>query len=114
MNVIIENVATDNFAKDFSAIARYGRIVVIGTGTGKLPNATFAVTAALMKDAVVYGMVLGNSVERIPEMANALAQLFAEGKIKALVSRTYPLPEARQALADLLAAKVVGKLVLTP
>ena len=114
VNVIIENVATDNLAKDFPALARSGRIVLIGTGTGKSPEASFAVTAALMKDAVIYGMVLGNSVERIPEMANTLTKLFSQGKIKALVSRTYPLPEARQALADLLAAKVVGKLVLTP
>jgi NADPH2:quinone reductase len=114
VNVIIENVATDNLAKDFAAIARHGRIVLIGTGTGKASEATFAVTTALMKDATIYAMVLGNSADLIPEMAKTLSALFAEGKIRALISRTYPLPEARQALSDLLAAKVIGKLVLTP
>jgi NADPH:quinone reductase-like Zn-dependent oxidoreductase len=40
--------------------------------------------------------------------------LFAEDTIKTVVSKTYPLSEARQALADLVAGKVFGKLVLTP
>ena len=50
----------------------------------------------------------------IPEMAAALTPLFAAGTLKALVSKTYPLAEAAQALNDLLASKVFGKLVLTP
>lgn len=114
VDVIIENVATDNLAKDFSALARYGRIVLIGTGTGKAPNVTFAVTTALMKDATIYSLVLGNSAERIPEMAQALTPLFATGAIKAIIHKTYPLPAAQEALADLLAGRVFGKLVLEP
>ena len=50
----------------------------------------------------------------IPEMATALTRLFAEGKLKAIVSQSYPLSAAQQALADLLAGKVFGKLVRTP
>jgi NADPH:quinone reductase-like Zn-dependent oxidoreductase len=114
VDVIIENVATDNLAKDFSALARYGRIVLIGTGTGKAPNATFAVTTALMKDATIYSLVLGNSADRIPEMARALTPLFTTGAIKAVIHKAYPLSAAPEALADLLAGKVFGKLILEP
>lgn len=114
VEVIIENVATDNLAKDCTALARYGRIVLIGTGTGKAPNATFAVTAALMKDATMYGLVLGNSAEHIPAMARVLTPLFAEGVIKAIIHKTYPLTAAPEALDDLLAGKVFGKLILEP
>ena len=114
VDIIIENVATDNLAKDFAALARNGRIVLIGTGTGKSPDATFGVFGALAKDAVIYGMSLVNAGAAIPDMAKALTRLFAEGKIKAVVSQAYPLSEAQQALADLLAGKVFGKLVLTP
>jgi len=46
--VIIENVAADNLAKDLDALAPQGRIVVIGTGTGKAGNATFPVFPALL------------------------------------------------------------------
>lgn len=114
IDIIIENVAADNLAKDFAALARDGRIVLIGTGTGKSPDATFNVFGALTKDATLYGMSLVNAGPAIPEMAKALTGLFAEGKIKAIVSKSYPLPEAPQALADLVAGKVFGKLVLTP
>ncbi len=114
VEVIIENVAADNLAKDFTAVARNGRLVLIGTGTGKSPEATFGVTAALMKEATLYAMSLANAGSAIPEMATALTRLFAEGKLKAIVSQSYPLSAAQQALADLLAGKVFGKLVLTP
>jgi NADPH2:quinone reductase len=114
VNVIIENVAADNLVKDFAALALNGRIVVIGTGTGKSADATFGVFGALFKDATVYGMSLINAGSVIQEMAAALTPLFAAGKVKAIVSRAYPLAEAPQALGDLLAGRVFGKLVLVP
>jgi NADPH:quinone reductase-like Zn-dependent oxidoreductase len=114
VNVIIENVAADNFAKDFSALAPNGRIVLIGTGTGKSADANFAVLGALFKDATIYGMSLVNAASAIQEMAAALNGLFAGGRIKAVVSRAYPLAETQQALADLVAGRVFGKLVILP
>ncbi len=114
VDVIIENVATDNLAKDLIALAPQGRIVVIGTGTGKAPDATFPVFPALFKDATVLGMSLLNAGAAIPEMATALTRLFSEGKIKAVVSKSYPLADAPKAMEDLLASRVFGKLVLTP
>lgn len=114
VDVIIENVAADNFAKDFSALGRHGRIVLIGTGTGKAPESTFMTGAALFKEVTIYGMALPNSVALIPDIANALIPLFADQKIKALVHKSYPLVEAQQALQDLVAGKVFGKLVLAP
>jgi NADPH:quinone reductase len=114
VNVIIENVAADNLAQDFLAVAPSGRIVVIGTGTGKAGDASFPVFAALMKDVTMLGMSLINAGAAIPKMARTLSNLFSEGQIKAIVSKSYPLAEAATAMGDLLAARVFGKLVLTP
>ena len=114
VDVIIENVAADNFAQDFSALGRHGRIVLIGTGTGKALESTFMTGAALFKEATIYGMALPNSVALIPDIANALIPLFADQKVKAMVHKSYPLVEAQQALRDLVAGKVFGKLVLAP
>jgi NADPH2:quinone reductase len=114
VDVIIENVAADNLAKDFLAVAARGRIVVVGTGTGKAGDATFPVFAALMKDVTMLGMSLINAGAAIAEMARILSALFGEGKIKAVVSKSYPLAQAAKALEDLVAARVFGKLVLTP
>ena len=112
VDVIIENVATDNFGKDFAALAENGRIVLIGAGTGKAPEASFMVGAALFKEASIYGMVLGHSAQHIPAMAKVLTPLFASGQLKAIVHQTYPLPDAQRALQDLVASNVFGKLVL--
>jgi NADPH:quinone reductase-like Zn-dependent oxidoreductase len=114
LDVIIENVAADNLAKDFLASAPRGRIVVIGTGTGKAGDASFPVFAALMKDVTMLGMSLINAGSHIAEMARILSGLFSESKIKAVVSKSYPLTEAAKAMEDLVAARVFGKLVLTP
>jgi NADPH:quinone reductase len=114
VTVIIENVATDNLAKDLMAVALGARIVLIGTGTGKAADASFGVLGALLKDVTMYGMSLINAGSAIPEMAATLARLFTERKIKAVVSKTYPLADAPLAMADLLAGKVFGKLVLAP
>ncbi len=112
VDVIIENVAADNFAQDFTALGQHGRIVLIGTGTGKAPESTFMTGAALFKEATIYGMALPNSVTLIPDIAKALISLFAVERIKAMVYKSYPLMEAQQALQDLVAGKVFGKLVL--
>jgi NADPH2:quinone reductase len=112
--VIIESVAADNLAKDFTAVAAAGRIALIGSGTGKSADATFNVSTALRKEATICPMVVFNARALIPEMAAALTRLFIEGKIKAVVRKTYPLSEAGQAMNDLLAGKVIGKLVLLP
>ena len=114
VDVIIENVATDNLAKDLIALAPKGRIIVIGTGTGKAADAAFPVFPALFKDASALGMSLINAGAAIPEMAATLARLFGEGKLKAVVSKSYSLADARKAIADLMAARLFGKLVLTP
>lgn len=114
VEVIIENVATDNLAKDLAILAREGRVVLIGTGTGKGPDGQFAIMHALMKDANLLGMSLVNAGGAVPEMAAALTELFTTGAIKAVVSKTYPLAEAREALADLMAGRVFGKLALLP
>jgi NADPH2:quinone reductase len=114
VDVIIENVASDNLAKDLAIAARDSRIIVIGTGTGKGPDGHFAVMHALMKDVNILGMSLVNAGAFIAEMATALTGMFVAGKLKAIVSKSYPLPEAQQALADLVAGRVFGKLVLTP
>ena len=114
VDLIIENVASDNLAADCSCIATSGRIVLIGTGTDKAPNATFGVLSALLKDITFYGMSLLSADAVIPDMAAAMSPDFAAGKLKPIVSKSYPLQEAAQALHDLLAGKVFSKLVLVP
>jgi NADPH:quinone reductase-like Zn-dependent oxidoreductase len=114
VDVIIENVAADNFGNDFVAIGRHGRIVLVGSGTAKAPEATFLAGAALFKEVTIYGMALPNHAASIPSVANTLTPLFADGTVKVVVHKSYPLAEAQEALRDLVAGRVFGKLVLVP
>ena len=114
VDVIIENVASDNLAKDLVIAAKDGRIIIIGTGTAKGPDGQFAIMHSLMKDVNILGMSLVNAGSYIAEMANAMTPMFSSGKLKAVVSKTYALAEAQTALADLVAGRVFGKLVIMP
>src|SRR5262249_20274291 len=62
VDVLIENAAADNLAKDFGALGLKGRIVLRGAGTGKSREVTFGIGGARFKDAIIYGMALPNAV----------------------------------------------------
>ncbi|MNC68862.1 hypothetical protein D3C75_1195010 [compost metagenome] len=70
----------------------------------------------LLKGAAVLGVFWGAFAQRQPQdNAANFNQLFAwhaEGKLKPLVSKTYPLAEAGAAIEQLGQRKAVGKLVL--
>ena len=112
VDVIIENVAADNFARDFDAISKFGRIVLIGTGTGRSAGASFNIYSALTKDITVLGMSLVNAASHVPAYGSSLNKLFQERKLKVVISKSYSLSQAGEALKDLVAGRVFGKLVL--
>ena len=112
VDVIIENVAADNLARDFEATSKFGRIVLIGTGTGRPAGVSFNIYSALMKDITVLAMTLVNAASHVPAYGRSLNELFQERKIKVVVSKSYSLSQAGEALKDLVAGRVFGKLVL--
>jgi NADPH:quinone reductase-like Zn-dependent oxidoreductase len=112
VDVVIENVAADNLARDFDAISKFGRIVIIGTGTGRSSEASFNIYSALTKDITFFGMSLVNASSHVPAFGNALNKLFAEKRLRVIISKSYALSQAAEALNDLVAGRVFGKLVL--
>ena len=114
VDVIPENVAADNFSDEVRAISRRGRIVIIGTGTAKSSETRFVTRLALFKKVTIYGMALPNSAFQIPDVARTLIGLFETGCGHAVVHRSYPLVAAANALQDLIAGRVFGKLVHLP
>jgi NADPH:quinone reductase-like Zn-dependent oxidoreductase len=114
VDVIIETVAAENLQRSISALTVFGRIVLIGNGTGKAPEATFSVGSALFKDLKLLSMTLFNSGPKIPEFMAGLQKVFGEGKAKPLASQSFPLKDAAAAHQALLDGKVFGKLALSP
>ena len=110
-DVIIENLANVNLARDLEAVARYGRIVVIGNRGPIEINARLAMT----KDAVIYGLSLFNATPH--ELASIHAGLVAglsNGTLRPVVGKELPLKEAAAAHTLVLERGAYGKIVLLP
>lgn len=114
-DVIFDPVGGDLFDQAMRAIAWNGRLLVIGFASGRIPE--LPANIALLKGASVVGVFWGSFAQRQPEDNTAnFAQLFTwfeEGLIKPLVSMTYPLERAGDAIESLRARTAVGKVVVT-
>ncbi len=97
------------------SIAWKGRYLVVGFTAGEIPR--IPLNLPLLKGCAILGVFYGAFMQREAERNAAnLRQLLtwlAEGAIKPLVSQTYPLARAADALNDVLARRATGKLVLT-
>lgn len=100
----------------FRSIAWRGRYLVIGFADGEIP--ALPLNLPLLKGASLVGVFWGEFARREPKNNLAgLAELMGwmkEGRIKPLISRIYALEEIGQALRDMAARKVVGKIVIRP
>lgn len=100
----------------FRSIGWRGRYLVVGFANGEIPK--IPLNLALLKGASLVGVFWGDFVRREPR-ANAanMAQMLGwikEGKLRPHISARYSLEQAPQALKDMEARKVTGKVVIVP
>ncbi|MGE8306926.1 NADPH:quinone oxidoreductase family protein [Pseudomonas sp. B21-031] len=114
VDVIYDPVGGELFDQAVRGLAWNGRLLVVGFASGTIPQ--LAANLVLLKGAAVVGVFWGAFAQRQPEQNAAnFRQLFAwqgEGKLKPLVSETYPLGEAGAAIEKLGQRQAVGKLVV--
>ncbi|EKT4567307.1 NADPH:quinone oxidoreductase family protein [Pseudomonas putida] len=114
VDVIYDPVGGELFEQAVRGLAWNGRLLVMGFASGSIPQ--LAANLVLLKGAAVLGVFWGAFAQRQPEdNAANFHQLFAwhaEGKLKPLVSQTYPLEEAGAAIEKLGQRQAVGKLVV--
>ena len=93
-----------------------GRHLVVGFANGEIPK--LPLNLLLLKGAALVGVFWGDYVRREPQANLAgMQQLMgwlAEGKIKPHISARYALADTAQALNDMAARKVTGKVVILP
>src|SRR6266849_1088400 len=97
------------------AMAWKGRYLVVGFASGEIPKIPLNLT--LLKGCAIVGVFWGEFARRERDLSAAnLRELTAwlrAKKIKPLVSASYPLVLAADALNDMMNRKVQGKVVLT-
>ena len=115
-DVIWDPVGGDVFDASRRCIAFEGRLVVVGFTSGRIPEVPAG--HALVKNYSVVGLHWGLYRSKNPgvvaEAHAALLRLYAEGRIRPLVSERVPMSGAPGALTRLAARATVGKLVVLP
>jgi NADPH:quinone reductase len=110
-DVILEMLANVNLQKDLDVVARFGRIVVIGNrGTIEINP-----RGAMGKDAAIFGLALWNAAPaELSAIMAALTAGLANGTLRPVVGREFPLAEAAAAQKAVLEPGAYGKIVLVP
>lgn len=111
VDVIIEMLANVNLAKDFDALAMFGRITIVGN-RGSLD---FNPRLAMGRDAIIYGMSLFNApADAMAEIHDAIFDGLSKGYLKPVIGESIPLAEAPRAHRQIIESKAFGKIVLIP
>ncbi len=110
VDVILEMLANENLVRDFDALAKFGRIVIIGS-RGSLE---FDPRLAMTKEATIKGMSLFNgSREEFEEIHAKIFEGISDGYLAPVVGKTLPLADAAHAHREVIESKAFGKIVLT-
>ena len=122
-DVVYDPVGGEVFTESLRCIAFEGRIMPVGFAGGTIPQ--IPANILLVKTVSVVGLNLGtyfgwspNDIryEAEAKMRAGMDRMFSwfeEGRISPRVDRTFPLENFRQAMAELLARKVSGRVAVT-
>lgn len=110
-DVILEMLANVNLGKSLGVLAKFGRIVVIGS-RGKVeinPRDT------MTRDADVLGVQLFNTPPaQMRSIHSAIVAGLRNGTLRPVVGKKFPLAEAAKAHETVMAPGAYGKIVLIP
>lgn len=111
IDVILEMLANVNLGNDLTLLAPRGRVVVIGN-RGRVE---IDARETMARDADIRGMVLPNTPsDKLAELHNALVVGLADGTLRPVVGKEFPLAEAPAAHRAVLEPGAFGKIVLVP
>jgi len=116
VDVVYDPVGGDAFDACTRAMARNGRILVIGFASGRIPE--IPVNLTLVKEYSVVGVFWGSFVMHEPMIfLQNMQELFAwykEGKVSVVIDEVFSLSQTKDALAKVFNREVKGKVVVVP
>jgi NADPH:quinone reductase-like Zn-dependent oxidoreductase len=109
VDLVVEMLADRNLEKDFGALAKGGRIVIVGS-RGTL---TFTPRLSMIKEADIRGTALWNmTAAEYAEATAAVAGYLASNEVSPTVGAVFKLSEAAKAHEYVLSGHAHGKCVL--
>lgn len=107
VDLVFENVGGDVLLKSLDALARNGRVVTCGTTAGG--QLTIDVNRLFLRQQAIIGNFMGTKAGLLQAVA-----LFAQGRLRPVVDRVYPMREIQAALTQMNNRDHFGKIVLVP
>jgi NADPH:quinone reductase-like Zn-dependent oxidoreductase len=107
VDAVMETTGSATWAHSVKALKPGGTIVICGTTTGD------ATPAQLTRIFYLQLSVVGSTMGTREELER-LMRFMVERKIEPVIAATFPLQEARQGFAAMLAGDTHGKIVFTP
>ena len=105
--MVVDNVGGEAFGTMLDVLKRGGRYATSGAIAG--PVVSLDLRTMYLKHLELHGSSQGTR-----GAFRRLVQYIEQGRIRPLLSTTYPLSEFKRAQRDFMAKKFVGKLVVVP
>jgi len=107
VDVVVDNVGQATLTASMQALARGGRIVIVGNTSG--PQTEIDIRFIFGKQISLIGSTMGSH----QDFKDVVGMLWA-GKLKPVIDRVMSLSEGRQAYEIMERGQQLGKIVLTP
>lgn len=107
VDVVVDNVGAATLNKSMRAVARGGRIVIVGNTSGPLTE--IDIRFIFSKQISLIGSTMGTHQD-----FRDVAALLWEGKLKPVIDRVLPLQAGREAFEAMEKSDQFGKIVLEP
>ena len=107
VDVVVDNVGQATLAGSMQAVARGGRIVIVGNTSG--PQAEIDIRFIFGKQISLIGSTMGNHQDFL-----AVIELLRQGKLKPVIGRVVPLRDGIEAYRLMEEGRQFGKILLQP
>ena len=113
VDVVYDPVGGDRFLDSVRAMARAGRLLIIGFAGGAIPE--IKINRLLLRNTSLIGAAWGEWIRHDPatphRLAKEIARLHAAGFVKPIVESVYPLERTADALREIEERRAIGKIV---
>jgi len=107
VDVVVDNVGAATLNTSMAAVARGGRILIVGNTSG--PKVEIDIRRIFGKQISIIGSTMGT-----PQDFRDITRLLWSGKIKTLIDQVLPLSEGRRGFEIMERSEMFGKIVLVP
>lgn len=113
-DVIIDPVGGATLQTSILSLAHRGRVTVIGSAAREPMTADLS--SMIGGNRSLTGIYLGAEIasDRVYDLIQQLIQDVADGRLKAVIDRTFPLKDAAEAHRHIESRKAVGRVLLIP